>query len=188
MNKLFCILGKSGSGKSTLEKAISETGICKKVVSTTTRPRREKEIEGVDYHYITQDEFYRKLRNNEFIEYTVYNNWFYGIEKNAINFDKGSYIVVVEPRGFNMIVNTLPRERVVSIFVDVDDKTRLIRSLLREKNPDIDEIVRRYQSDKSLFNGVEKIVDYVIKNEKIQEASQELMEIIVSEIGIKKMP
>ena len=75
----------------------------------------------------------------------------------------------------------------VSIFVDVDDKTRLIRSLCA-KNPDIDEIVRRYQSDKSLFNGVEKIVDYVIKNEKIQEASQELMEIIVSEIGIKKMP
>ena len=83
------------------------------VISTTSRPIREYETAGVNYHFTTTDEFISKVKNNEFIEYRTYNTklndiaeiWYYGAEKNSINTSKDS-VLVLDVQGLKDIKNT----------------------------------------------------------------------------------
>ena len=54
-----------------------------KIVSYTTRPKRENEREGIDYHYITNDEFSEKILNGDMLEATYFNHWHYGTSKES---------------------------------------------------------------------------------------------------------
>ena len=89
MGKIYCLLGKSGSGKSTIEKLLEKKGL-KRIVSTTTRPMREGEIEGIDYHFVNEWEFYNFSEQGNFLERSSYNNWRYAIDKeyNKIDLEK----------------------------------------------------------------------------------------------------
>ena len=78
MKSVIILVGESASGKSTIEKILANKYGYKKTVSYTTRPPREEEINGVDYHFITEKDFIDKQFNNELVEYTTFNGWFYG--------------------------------------------------------------------------------------------------------------
>lgn len=177
MNKLYCILGKSASGKSTIERLLEEKEL-KRLISVTTRPMRENEREGVDYNYITISEFENLKNNNKLLEYTEYRGWHYGlsIEQIDMNDDK-DYIAVIEPTGYKQIKEKLG-DKVVGIYITVQDKERLIRALNREVNPDVDEIVRRFLSDKELFKGIETEVDYIFENWYSYEVVDNIMKIV----------
>ena len=76
--KFFVVSGPSGSGKSTLcMEAVKRTGI-ELSISATTRPRRESEIEGKDYYFLTEEEFSRKIDVGEFLEYAKVFDHYYG--------------------------------------------------------------------------------------------------------------
>ena len=68
---LTIITGKSGAGKSTIVKELEKYGF-HPVLTTTTRPKREKEIQNVDYHFVSEEEFLEKIDQNYFAEYKVY--------------------------------------------------------------------------------------------------------------------
>lgn len=161
MGKVLFILGGSASGKSTIcNKLVEETSF-KPIISHTSRPIREGEEEGVSYYYINKKEFLKEILKGNMIEFSIYNNWFYGIHKNSINSDF-DYIMVIEPKGYRKLKKKCPNN--MSIYIDVNDKKKLLRSLEREENPDCKEICRRFISDKQLFKGIEEEVDYVIEN------------------------
>ena len=66
------IVGKSASGKSTVANALSDDFKYTKAVTATTRPMRDGEVDGVDYYFLTNEQFNKKLKNGEFLEWAEY--------------------------------------------------------------------------------------------------------------------
>ena len=91
MIKLVALMGKAGSGKDRLLTEIinrDEYKHFQKVVNCTTRPIREHEVDGVNYHYLTNEEFTEKVLNGDMIEATDFNHWFYGTMLSTLSTNK----------------------------------------------------------------------------------------------------
>jgi len=141
---MLILIGKGGTGKSTIEKMCVEMGL-KKVVSCTTRPKRDNETADVDYHFLTEAEFDLLFDNNEFLETTEFNGWRYGALKAEVFPDS---VLVVEWNGLKQILandeykNDLQIVHVASSNEDIID-----RMLKRNVDPNLEEIRRRIGSD-----------------------------------------
>lgn len=140
-HKIYAIIGPSGSGKTTL--GINAFGKDKEIVSTTTRKMRKGEKQGVDYNFVTQEEFRELNESNALAEIAKYSNQYYGITKTEINkkTENGLCYVVVEMDGFTQLMRAYPR-RVVPIFIQVDKEVAKERLIKRGDDP---ELVKRRQ-------------------------------------------
>lgn len=157
MSNIIVLVGESASGKTTIQKRLAQLGY-KPIVTYTTRPKREKEIAGIDYHFISNDEFNLLKEQGYFAETATYNNWQYGSAKKDFLSNEKS-IIVLNPQGLRQVKKN-PNFDITSFYLKVSRRERLIRQLLRGDN--IDEAVRRNYSDIGLFSGIEDEVDYVI--------------------------
>ena len=148
--KIIAICGKSASGKDTLlHRIIEHNPNLHEIVSCTTRPPREGEIDGKNYFFLTLEEFAHKDCMGDMLEVTHFRDWYYGTSLDGLS-SEAINVGVFNPAGiYNLMKNDM-----VDLFViqvQASDKTRLMRSLKREINPDVDEIVRRYLTDKEDF-------------------------------------
>lgn len=149
--KIFALIGAAGSGKDTiLKNVLKEDSSIHEIVSCTTRPPREGEINGKNYFFLTNDEFAEKVLNMEMLEATCFRDWFYGtsldsLDKNKIN------IGVFNPDGIRLLLDC-PEVELTIFYVRASAKTRLLRQLNREENPDVAEIIRRYNTDEKDFS------------------------------------
>ena len=152
--KIVALFGEAGSGKDYIQKEIMKTDFGKEnlseIISCTTRPPREGEIDGVHYHFIPNSaEFFNWDNMHKWIEFTFFKDWWYGTSINHLNKNKIN-IGVFNIKGINQIlkdeeIDCLP------IRIVCYDKLRLIRQLNREINPDCMEIVRRFLADSKDF-------------------------------------
>lgn len=183
--KVVAIMGKSASGKDTIQNKVCSRFSLHKIVSTTTRPMRECEQEGVDYFFVDDCEFAEKLINFEMLEATDFRDWFYGTELKALNPDKIN-IGVFNPNGVRALLEDSRIELLV-FYVISSNKERLIRSLNREENPDIDEIIRRYKTDEEDFYDIEFDFTPIINNGKksLDELSDHFRQDIIKHFGQK---
>ena len=157
---MIILVGESASGKSTIEKILADKYGYKKTVSYTTRPPREEEINGVDYHFISEDEYNDKFKSKCFVETGAYNGWFYGTTKDQYN---ENAVCVLTPHGLRQIKKIFGQKDIVSFYIKVPRRDRLIKLL--ERGDEIDEAIRRNQSDVGQYDGIEDEVDFVIENE-----------------------
>lgn len=159
--KIIALFGKSGAGKNTIQKIMLEqNNNYHKIISCTTRPPRDYEKDGVDYYFINEKEFADKVINGSMLEATVFRNWFYGTPIESLNPDKTN-IGVFNINGIETLLDD-SRLDVHPIYVQASDKTRLLRSLNREENPNCAEICRRYATDEEDFRDI--AFDYKIFN------------------------
>ena len=165
---MILLIGCSGSGKSTIEKELVKNGY-EKIVSYTTRPKREGEIHGIDYHYINDKYFELLLEEKFFAEHTVYNGWYYGIAKQDCLDNK---ICVIEPNGYRQLLK-IPNLNIKSFYIDVSERERLKRMVDRGDN--LLEIFRRIFSDQGLFQFMDKEVNFVVINNDIDKCVQEII-------------
>lgn len=103
---VLLITGGSLSGKSHLQDMLIAEGFCSKIISSTTRPKRNGEVEGESYFYMSKKEFLDKKSNGDLIEDVVFNGFHYGIEKKAIDFafEKSDITsTVIDPHGAAII-------------------------------------------------------------------------------------
>ena len=167
-NKLFCILGKSGAGKTTVADSVSRYTNTPLVVTSTSRPIREGEINGVDYFFRSRKELVDLHKQGLLAEYNIYNNWLYATEVSQVDLSNSSKIIVVDINGYEQLKNVVGEENVVGIYLSVSDKERLLRALNREDKPNCGEICRRFMSDKDLFKPLEQRKEnlnfYKVKN------------------------
>lgn len=177
--KLLAIMGESGSGKNYIRDQVIKCdmqNIFYPTVRTTTRPIRSGEIPDITYHYIDGEEYGSQFINMEFIEVNTFRDWFYGTNKKDLHPDKIN-IACFDPGAIEQMWERLDIDLKV-IYLQASDKTRLMRSLSREDNPDVEEIIRRYHADKEDFLDI-TFDYYSFKNESIEDAEY-IVEYILS--------
>lgn len=165
MKNILILCGKAASGKDTLKKYIVEalelSGIeFNNVVNTTTRPPREGEVDGVNYHFCSAEEMTKKILNDEMAEAVLFNDWVYGTENKALSEDKLN-VGIFNLEGIEALRQN-PNHNIFAVYLDVEDSVRLIRYLNRENmtKEKINEMFRRYKADEIDFADVDDLVDY----------------------------
>lgn len=153
--QVVALIGKAGAGKDSIQKATCELHplMFHPIVSCTTRPAREGEIEGVNYHFISLNEFTRKVLNGDMLEATEFRDWFYGTTLDSLSKDKIN-IGVFNPAGVEALLQD-SRLDVIIFEVNAPDKQRLMRYLNREELPDCAEMCRRYFTDEKDFSDLD---------------------------------
>ena len=177
MYKIIAIIGQAGSGKdAALWSLKKDKKLCDKinfVINCTTRPKRDNEKaiqsydeEGPGYKFLQPSDLWSKLTEDQLIELTSFNNWVYGTELQALDENKVN-VGVFNPNSLDMMLDN-PNLDIKVVLIHAEPKTRLIRQLERETWPDIDEIFRRYQADKKMFDKLDmkKIYIYINETEK----------------------
>lgn len=170
--KIVALMGKAGSGKDTIMRIITHAypEQFNEIISCTTRPPREGEVDGVNYYFLTVPQFTEKILNGDMLEATEFNGWHYGTAKSALSKDKIN-IGVFNPSGIYCLMEDSDIDLQV-FYIAANDKERLIRQLKREEFPNIEEIFRRYKADNEDFADLSDI-DYitVVNNVKGDQAN-----------------
>jgi len=153
--QVVALIGKAGAGKDSIQKATCELHplMFHPIVSCTTRPAREGEVEGVNYHFISLNDFTRKVLNGDMLEATEFRDWFYGTTLESLSKDKIN-IGVFNPAGVEALLED-SRLDVIVFEVTAPDKQRLMRYLNREEVPDCAEMCRRYFTDEKDFSALD---------------------------------
>jgi len=142
---MIILCGASASGKSEICKSLCYNFGYVKFVTTTTRAKRVGELDGVDYNFISLEEFENKINNNEFIEYVRYNDNYYGTEKKSIG---DNVVLIIEPNGLRKFMQ-LNDPRIISFFLICDENVRKQRMINRlDKKADIE---KRIKNDRINF-------------------------------------
>lgn len=162
MGKIFCIIGKSSTGKDTIYKRIleNEKNNLNRLVPYTTRPIREGEQEGVEYHFTDVDTLKKLKQEKKVIEsrcyHTIHGDWYYFMVKdNQIDLENHDYIIIGTVESFVMIRDYFGKDFVAPIHVTVEDGERITRALKREKKqdePKYEEMCRRFLADNADFS------------------------------------
>lgn len=184
MYNIVALIGEAGSGKDTIMKQIITTcpNEFNEIISCTSRPKREGEKEGINYFYYSPEEFERKVLNNEMLEHTEFNNWYYGTSNDALRSDRLN-IGVFNPDGIR-ILSANPNVKLTVYKIMCSPKTRLLRQLNRENNPNVDEIIRRYVTDKNDFDHLWEEIKYIEVENEDEEDLGLATYAILSDLGI----
>ena len=183
VKKIFCIQGLSGTGKDTITKEASRVLNIPILVSHTTRPMRDNEVNGETYHFVWNKFFEHEMDNFlEIREYNVYNGdvWKYGLHKYEL-INKPYSFFIVDREGYEELEEKY-RDKLVSIFIHSDKETLIKR--LSKRGDDPREITRRLEDDLKRFEGY--YTDYIVFNDKendIESAINDLVKIIKIEMS-----
>ena len=152
--------------------------------SFTSREPREGEEEGIQYHFITKEQFKEKIKNEEFYEYDLHHENYYGTSKKLMNekIDSGKIIVKdIEVNGTENLIKKLGNDtKLVTIFLKVDKeelKNRLINRGDNLSEADMQLRLGRLEYEESKIG----LYDYVIKNDNLEKTVQIIMTIIENE-------
>ena len=158
MNRIFYIMGKSSSGKDTIYNRIRSEENLLPVVLYTTRPMRENEENGREYHFVDRACFNKMKSEGKVIEERIYNTihgeWIYFTSRDSIDIEKGNCIGIGTLESYVKIKEHFG-EAVVPIYIEVEDGLRLARAVERERlqtNPKYAELCRRFLADSSDFS------------------------------------
>lgn len=191
MKKIIVLLGASATGKDTVAKHISEKYNIPMAISYTTRPMRSNETQGIEYYFISDDEMHKKFKNGEVIEHTSYYIQSEDVSYTYANvieeFEKGDYVLtILNPHGLYQFNKSQYKDNLVSIMLNCDDRVRLVRSLNRDENVNVNEVLDRFRRDEldfierkpktdyeidtnkpleEVFNNIDRVIENILKGE-----------------------
>ena len=162
MGKIFCVMGKSASGKDTIYSRLLENEklSLKRIVPYTTRPMRDGEEDGKTYHFCDEAKVQKLDEMGKIIELreynTVYGIWkYFPVDDGRIDLAKGNYLLIGTLETYTKVVKYFGQDKVLPIYIEVEDGERLIRAIDREKQqkePKYEEMCRRFLADASDFS------------------------------------
>lgn len=179
---LIVVSGPSGAGKDTIcQKLIKENSNIWMSVSMTTRKPRPLEKEGVDYFFVSSEDFLNKIKDNTFLEYASYNDNYYGTPKDKVEekLNEGKdVILVIDINGAINIKKIIPSA--LFIFIMPPDMETLKNRLIGRKTESKDKVVQRFITAYNEVNNYKKY-NYVVVNDKVEDAVNKVKSIIQSE-------
>ena len=194
MGKIYCLLGKSSSGKDTLFKMLlEESGLSlKTIVPYTTRPIRVGEQEGVEYHFVTEETQKKLEAEGKIIELRAYDTicgvWkYFTVDDHQIQDLRQNYLLIGTLEAYGKLRDYFGKERVVPIYIEVEDGIRLERAIGRERQqrePHYEEMCRRFLADAADFSE-EKLLDAQITmrfvNDDLKQTEENIRDYILSQ-------
>ncbi|MFN3135390.1 MAG: guanylate kinase [Candidatus Kryptonium sp.] len=182
--KLIVVSAPSGSGKTTIAKKILERfPFMKFSVSATTRPKRNGEIDGKDYFFLTREEFEKKIQNGELLEWEeIYGNY-YGTLKSVVeNALKNGDVLVfdVDVNGAISIKKKFPEDSIL-IFIKPPNMETLKERLKRRKTESEEQIKKRLERVPMELEKA-KYFDYIFVNDNLEDTIKSVTRAIFDEI------
>ena len=195
MGKIFFILGKSSSGKDTIFQKIKENNELglKTVVGYTTRPMRENEVDGEEYFFVDRDRLEELKNEDKVIESRDYNTvhgiWsYFTVDDGQIDLNQDNYLYIGTLESYEQVRNFYGEDKVVPLFIEVEQGERLRRAVLREieqSEPKYEELCRRFLADEQDFRE-EEINRLGIEKKYMNEDLDTCVDEIVKDIMANK--
>ena len=161
MYNIVALMGEAGAGKDSIMQGVlveldkkKLTSRIHEIISCTSRPMREGEAHGINYYYYHPNEFEQKIMDDEMLEFTRFNNWWYGTSYDSVRSDGVVNVGVFNPAGVRQLLDR-PDCDVKVFWIVTCDKNRMLRQLNREAHPDVREIVRRFDADYEDFKDID---------------------------------
>ena len=170
---IYIITGPSGVGKNTIIEAMSTDLDFYFSVSHTTRPQREGEVEGKDYHFVTEEDFKSLVDENLMIEYEQYGGFYYGTSKKEILKESNIILLDLEVNGATKLLSE--NEDFIGIFIDIDDNELVKR--LKNRGHDQNFIDKRMQLA-SIQREKKSQYQYHVDNVDIKSSVNQILDII----------
>lgn len=194
MGRIFCLMGKSSSGKDTLYRMLQEELQLDTIVPYTTRPIREGEKDGVEYHFITEAEVEKLQAQGRVIElrayHTVHGVWKYlTVDDRQVDLSARNYLMIGTVEAYQKLKDYYGEKYLVPIYIEVDNGVRLQRALDRERSqavPKYAEMCRRFLADEEDFSETKLTEAGITKrfaNVDLEQTKKELITYIRSCIG-----
>ena len=183
MNKgrLIVFSAPSGCGKGTmLEQILKNEDFCVSV-SATTRLPREGEVDGVNYYFISKDEFTERIGEGKFLEYAEYCGKFYGTPMDKVNemLEKGKNVILeIEVQGAVKVMNKRPDA--LSIFIAPPSINEL-RRRLHKRGTESDEVIEQRVAQASNEVALAAKYDYIIVNDALEDAVEDFFHVVRAE-------
>jgi guanylate kinase len=184
--KVFVITGPSGVGKGTLiKRLLDDFPDLALSVSATTRQPREGEVDGDDYHFLTEEQFQERRDAGDFLEFATYSGNHYGTLNSELErcLEKGRSVVLeIEVQGAQQVRQSKPDS--VQIFIAPPDES-VLRDRLQGRGTDsADAIDRRLKMAEQELSS-QNDFDHRIVNDKLDQAAAELESIVRTSIGLE---
>jgi guanylate kinase len=187
--KLIIISAPSGAGKTTIVKHLLESGLNLSFsVSATTRPIRGQERDGVDYFYLSVEEFKKRIANNEFVEWEeVYKDIFYGTLRSELDriWANGQYVLFdVDVKGGITLKKIFGTDS-MAIFINPPSVEELENRLIKRATDSPEKIKMRIQKAREELKFADEF-DNVIVNHQLDQAKKTALEMVSSFLGMSK--
>lgn len=187
---LIVLSGPSGVGKGTVRKKVfkDESLNLAYSISMTTRQPRNMEQDGVDYFFVSQDKFKEMIKENKLLEYTYFVGNYYGtpleyVEK--LRNEGKNVFLEIEVEGAKQVMERCKNDDVVSIFLippSLEELERRIRGRKSEPDNIIQERLAKAQKEINLSSNYQ----YVVKNDKLADATKRISQIIKKRMAMQK--
>ena len=183
---LIILSGPSGVGKNCVRQEIMKSGKLdlNYSISMTTREKREKEIDGVDYYFVSEEEFQKNIDNGNFLEWATFVGHRYGTPKDKVeelrNHGKNVFLEI-EINGANQVLSQMHDDRVVSFFLMPPSLAALEKRIRKRKTESEEIIQERLQKGLKEMTMTENY-DHIIVNDKVTRAAQEIVDIIKAKL------
>lgn len=193
-NKIFFFIGPSGSGKDTFFAQALERYQIEPIILLTTRPIRTGEVDGREYHFVTNEKMDLLEQKKQLIERRNFNTqhgiWSYATSSDSINLENSNYLTPNTWVGFSQFMKYFPKDVLIPIYFQLEDDIRLQRCLDRELKPGngkYNELCRRFLADKKDFT--QEMLDlykpYIIDNNgTFDETIEQIDDILVRRFDI----
>lgn len=162
MGKIFYIMGKSSSGKDSIYRALMKKNPwgLKKLVIYTTRPIRDGEKDGREYHFVSEDRYQQLKTEGKIIEErcydTVYGLWrYFTADDGTVDPDRENYLAIGTLESYRKLKAYYGSAHLCPVYVEVEDGERLKRAIAREETqetPKYEEMCRRFLADSRDFS------------------------------------
>ena len=176
--KLFIISGASGVGKSTvLSKVMAQRSDLLFSVSATTRNPRPGEVDGVNYYFVSKEDFRLMIDNDEFVEYDAHMDNYYGTPKKQLDekLEQGNVILDIEPNGAFTVRKARPDATLIFI---APPSIGILENRLRSRGDTSDDQIK-IRLDRAIWETEQGTkYDYIVINDQVEACANEILHII----------
>ena len=185
---IIVLVGKPASGKTTVANELCKNHHYKRIITYTTRPMRDNEVQDVDYHFISDEQFNKMVENNEFTEYKRYNTahgvWSYGsVITSEQELSDDCYVIILTPQGLRDLSKKI--SRYIAFYLNVSLESQLER--LKKRGDEEQQIIKRLINDAKDFENVLDIVDYNFYTDDTFSSPQGVASMITTFMSDQKM-
>lgn len=142
---MIILIGASASGKTEIAKILISTYHFQKMITYTTRDMRQNEVNHIDYHFVTKEEFNNKQKNNEFIETSFYSGNLYGTSFSDAEMNR---VLIVEPEGAN---NIFKKHLPCTAFFYLESPSKIRKTRMLSRGDKLKDVEQRIKMDENRF-------------------------------------